>query len=507
MATITWRNVNDSGTDSALRSLMAASSGVGNAFGALQGVVKDVEAADKVAFEQSKERNTNSFLDALQSRYTTPEAMQAAIASGEAEQFRQSFGNKINSSATRGAADARLTNLRQQGLADMQYNNQVADDADQAALSQAQAAALRGDPQAQQFVDRVSARNQGKAAKTLFDAENALFGQTVAKNSESRAGEKHSSDLKTAEAQRASAFASAAASRASAANSAVRTQLAQVELGDAQNARQFQKMLQGDIQQHQRQTAIDKQQIREIAKANPMMAPLDKNGELDLNRMNQGQRDSFEAMLNNNKLSLNTYLGSDTNAAQRSVDKLIAAGAPLSVVDKAREGAANWYNTSAPAAIGNDAKTAAQSQRQREISDQRKVDAAGGIPTKAGDFTEVMKIIGPSIPKKDGDLIKKAVSDYYRNGGTVVEGEEDQGKRYLPANVIAQIVQGQEDGWAGFIPFNSAGRDTSRALKAAEKDFVGKLAGVIKSETDRQVRSVNSPSGGGGTDKKKKSSN
>ena len=501
MATITWRNVNDSGTDSALRSLMAASSGVGNAFGALQNVVRDVEAADKVAFEQSKEKNTNAFLDALQSRYTTPEAMQAAIASGEAEQFRQSFGNKINSSATRGAADTRLANLRQQDVAGRQFENQRTDDADQTALSRIQAAALAGNPEARAMMEQVSARNQGRAAQTMFDAEKALFGQSVERNKETRAGEKHVSDLKTAEAQRNASYASAAASRASAAASNVRTQMGQLELKDAQEARGFTKAIQAEVQAHQNQTAMDKQHIREVAKNNPGMAVLDKNGELDLNKMNQGQREGFEALLNTQKLSLNTYLESDTAAADRLVQKLNAAGAPLAVVEKAKAGAASWFNTSAPAPIGNDAATKAQKQRQTEMLEQHLVDAAGGIPGKAGDFTELMKTIGPSIPKAGGDDMRKGIADYYKKGGVDVDGS----KRYLPANVIAQIVQGQDE--AGWLTWGNTRSKTADALMAAEKDFATKLSGALGAETNKKVRSANGTGTQPSTQQKKRSSN
>lgn len=482
---ITWRNVSDTGTNEALRSLMAASAGIGNSFTNLQGVVRDAELADRQALEQTRERNTNEFLDTLQSRYTTPEAMQQAIASGEAEALRQSFGTRINSGATRGAADTRLSNLRTQDTAGRQFTNARQDDADQAFLSQAQAAALRGDPAAQQFVDQVSARNQGRAAQTLFDAEKALFGQTVAQNTETRAGEKHVSGLKNDEAQRNSAYASAAASRASAANSAVRTSLAQVELKDRQEANAFQKIIQNEVQQHQAQSAMDKQRIRKIAMENPSMATLDSKGELDINRMGRDQREAFESILSGHGLSLNTYTGSDTAAQQRTYDKLVAAGAPLAVTDKVKAGG-EWFNTAAPTPVGNDAVTKAQKERQQALLDQRKNDAAGGIPLKTKDFPEAMKLISPSFPsKEEGDQARRAVSNYFKDGGVEIEGV----KHYLPASTIARIVQGAKNPWG----WNDTEDYVKSELEKTEKDFKEKLSGAVKSDTDAKVRSVASP--------------
>lgn len=493
MAAITWRNVGGGDTNGALRNLIAAGQGVTNSFDSLRGVVGDMEKADKQNFDRQKETNTNTFLDALQSRYKSPEELQAAIKSGEIDQFQQSFGKNINSGAARGAADARLTSLRQQGLAGMQYDNQVTDNADQAALSRATAAAYSPDPKvraaAQEEAATISDRNKGKATQNIFQAERDLFGFGVEKNKEVRAGEAHKMDLRKGEAAINSSNASAAASRASAANSSVRTQLAQVELSDAQSARVFSKEMQNDVRQHQVNTAAEKAAIREVAKqAGPSMVPVDKNGDPDLNRMDKGQIDAFNGLLAPQKLSTRTYTDSDTDAAQRSIDKLYRNGAPQAVIDKAKANIGEWYNTAAPAAIGNSAATKAQKERQQALLDQRVNDAAGGIPLKSGEFSDAMKIIGPAVPKKNGDLINRAIAQYFTTGGVEVDGQ----KRYLPANVISQIVQQQEDTWHAMVPLNSARRDTLSALQKAEKDFGAKLKASADAETDKMVRSVNS---------------
>lgn len=487
MATITWRNVNDSGTNEALRSLMAASAGVTNSFGALQGVVRDVEAADKQAFERAKENNTNAFLDALQSRYTTPEAMQAAIASGDAEAFRQSFGNQINASLTRGAADTRLANLRQQDMAGRQYVNQVTDDRDQAVVSNLQSLALQGKtPEALEELQKISDRNKGKASQTLFNAQKDLFGFATDQTKETDRQQTHALSLRQGEAQIQASNASVAASRASTAASSVRTQLGQLELADRAEATRFKAGIQQAVQNHQNEVANFKNDLRKVARENPSMFVLGGDGNVDPNAMNKGQREAADALLHTMGMApLSTLTSGDTAAQQKLVNALNSAGAPLSVVESVKANG-DWFNTSKPAPIGNDAVAKAQRERQQAIFDQRVNDAAGGVPLKSGDFTEAMKLIGPSFPKEEGDQARRAVSEYFKKGGVEVDGV----KHFLPANTIARIVQGAKNPWG----WNDTGDYVRSELEKTEKDFKEKMSGAIDAQTNAKVRSTISAS-------------
>lgn len=482
---ITWRNVQGGDSAGALRNLLSAGAGVTAGFDALRGVVQDADVIGRQQFEQQKVTNTNEFLDSLQARYQTPEALQAAIASGEVNELRQAFGRNIDAGAVRGAADTRLANLRQQGTAGRQYENQVLDDRDQTVLSRAAALALQGDPAAAQELANVSDRNKGKGAQILFNAEKDRFGFATDQEKEKDRNVTHDLSLRQGESQIQANNASMAASRAATAASNLRTQIGQMDLNERQEARGFQKGIEAEVRAHQARANENKNVLRDLARANPSLFPM-KDGEVNLNGMNQGQREAADSLLKTKGLApLNEIMSGDTRAQENLLAKLANQGAPLSMIESVRKNG-DWFNTSKPAPVGNDAVNALQKEAQKKVFEQHTFDAAGGIPTKASDFTEVMKVIGPSIPKENGDLIKRAVADYYKDGGVEIEGV----KRYLPANVIAQVVQAQHDTWSGFVPLNSAGRDTARALAAKEKDFKLKLTGAVKSETDQKVRAT-----------------
>lgn len=480
---ITWRNVGGGDNAGAIRNLMAASGGITNAFDGLRDVVKDAELADKQNMDLVKKQNTDAFLNTLYSQYSSPEALDAAIKSGEVASKMQAYGSAIDASATRGAADSRLAALRQQSVAGMQYENQVIDNKDQAALSRLKAAAFAGDPQAAQELANISDRNKGSGAETLFTAERARFGYKTEQNKEVRADRSLTLDENRTAAQIEASRASASAARASAAASNLRTQIGQVELKDRVEARKFENVLQNEVRQHHFQTSQMNEQIKKIAADNPMIFPVDKSGNVAFNQMNSGQRDAATTYLRTQGLPpLDSYIGGDTAAQERLVSKLVASGAPLSVVDKVKTNG-SWFDTSKPAPVGRDAALKVAADKQRQVWEQRQIDAAGGIPTKAGDFTEVMNTVGSSIPKDGADKIKRDLARYYEKGGIDVKGtdEEKPQKRFLPANVIAQIVQGTDTGWFG-------GKSAYDKLLAAEKDFAEKLSGAVKVEDDKKVR-------------------
>lgn len=479
---ITWRNVQGGDNAGALRNLLAAGAGVTAGFDALRGVVQDADAIGRQQFEQQKVANTNEFLDTLQARYATPEALQAAIATGEVNELRQAFGKNIDANAVRGAADTRLANLRQQGTAGRQYENQVLDDKDQTVLSRAAALALQGDPAAAQELANVSDRNKGKGASILFNAERDRFGFATDQEKERDRNLTHALDLRKGESQIQANNASMAASRAAAAASNLRTQIGQMDLKDRQEARGFQKGIEAEVRAHQAQANENKNVLRDLARANPMLIPL-KDGEVNLNAMNAGQREATDALLKAKGYApLAEITGGDTRAQEKLLAKLANAGAPLSMIESVKKNG-DWFNTAKPAPVGNDAVNALQKEAQKKVFEQHTFDAAGGVPTKANEFTAVMKNISPSLSKENGDQQRKALADYFEKGGVEIDGV----KRYLPENVIAQIVQGTEKSWYKWDSTESATYD--RLLKA-EKDFVGKLRGAVKSETDQKVRST-----------------
>lgn len=478
---ITWRNVGGGDNAGALRNLMAASSGITGAFDSLRGVVRDAELADKQNFDLQKAENTSNFLDTLQSQYASPEALQAAIASGEVNALRQGYGRNIDANAVRGAAESRLTNLRQQDTANRQFANQVTDDRDQTAISRLQAAAISGDPTAVQELANISDRNKGKGAGILFNAERDRFGFSTEQEKERDRNESHALQLRQGESQIQANNASMAASRAATAASNFRTQLGKLDLEDKIQSRGFQKGIEEEVRRHQQDSNYHKQNLRTLARENPSMFPM-KDGEVNITGMDRGQREAADALLAVKGMApLSEIEKGDTRAQERLIAKLASAGAPLALMESVKKNG-DWFNTSKLAPVGNDAVLVAQREAQKKIFEEHTFAAAGGIPSKAGDFTEVMKTIGPSIPKEGSDSIKRALSTYFKDGGVDIEGV----KRYLPSNVIAQVVQGAKNPWG----WNDEGDYVLNALQKADKDFKLKLSGAVKSETDRAVRST-----------------
>lgn len=116
MATpIRWDTIRGPSLAEASRPMDAASNSFNNAFAQLGQVLAQKESLDAANWQNQKANNTNSFLDAV-ARYRTPEALQAAQASGELDALRSRFGSQIDASAVRGAADTRMASLMDQTM-------------------------------------------------------------------------------------------------------------------------------------------------------------------------------------------------------------------------------------------------------------------------------------------------------------------------------------------------------------------------------------------------------
>lgn len=189
---ITWQNINAPSLGDPGRSLQLAGASFNDAFGALRQELAAYRTTQDQNWEAGKTLNTDRFLSALASRYTTPEALAAAQKSGELEQFRQSFGAQVDQRATREALDSRLGILQQRGINAMQYQNQAEEQALRPLYQQGLALAKSGDRKA---LSAFIAANPGLAARYQGD----LVGQGVDSEQKLRTFEEH---LLTAASQR-----------------------------------------------------------------------------------------------------------------------------------------------------------------------------------------------------------------------------------------------------------------------------------------------------------------
>lgn len=486
MAAITWRNVTGADDNGALRNLLAASQGVGNAFGGLQQVVNNFEAADRANLERTRADNTSTFLDQLQARYATPEALQAAIASGEVDQLRAGYGKNIDRNATRGAAESRLANLRQQGLAERQFNNQVAQDEANPIMQRARALALQGDlAGANALAQQVDPRFQGTAAQGVFDANRSKVGfdqdQTRfqwAGNEEVRKGEQHKSTLATQAAQREASAASAAASRANTAMTTLKTQ-------EHKNQQTADNAVSAAANAYQLDNQRQRRAIDEIARNNESI--VGKMGKtFDPSKVAPANLEAFDALLRTQGLSLDAYT-SDTKAHQDTVMALRAAGAPPQAIARAMQ-ATSLFDTSTPARIGNDAEARDLQLRRQKVVEENTVKQLGGLPTYTEDGSSVIQEAAKLGGKGDNtQAITQGIAQYYSSkGATNANGE----RVYLPKEEIIRIAAGRDKQWfnKGLVPGNTWAESIAATLKDAEKKRAKELAEASNLLTRQSLR-------------------
>lgn len=486
MAAITWRNVTGSDDNGALRNLLAASQGVTNAFGGLQQVVQNFEAADRANLDRARADNTSTFLDQLQSRYSTPEALQAAIQSGEVDQLRAGFGKAIDRNATRGAAESRLATMRSQGLAERQFNNQVAQDESTPLMQRAQALALQGDKAgAEALVQQVDPRYQGTAARGVFDADRSLVGAQQsdtkfgwAGNEEVRKGEQHKSTLATQAAQREASAASSAASRANTALTTLKTQEYKTQQA-ADNA------LNNAANVYQLENQRQRKAIESMARENESM--LGKVGKtFDPSKVDSAGLEAFEGLLKSKGLSLDAYT-SDTKAHQDTVMAMRAAGATPQAIAKAMQ-ATTLFDTSTPARIGNDAEARELALRRQKVNEENTVKQLGGLPTYTEDGSSVIQEAAKLGGKGDNtQAITQGIAQYYSSKGSVNKNGE---RVYLPKEEIIRIAAGRDKQWfnKGLVPGNTWAESIAATLREAEKQRSGELTKASDLLTKQQRR-------------------
>ena len=114
---ITWRNVQSRGSSGVAELLNGASTSINRGISSFQGALTDQQDAQERNRLNQRENNLQNLNDAV-ARYDTPEALQAAQASGAFDALT-SVPN-MDRDAARNVADDRVTEL--QGLATDQYN-------------------------------------------------------------------------------------------------------------------------------------------------------------------------------------------------------------------------------------------------------------------------------------------------------------------------------------------------------------------------------------------------
>lgn len=120
---ITWRSLQGASSTGAAAIMDSARGAFNDGFGALQGVLDKEQATAEANWDNTKQNNTNQFLDKLNA-FKTPEELAAAQASGELDALRSQYGAQVDSTAIRGAEG----DLQQKLIERISAQNQYADD-------------------------------------------------------------------------------------------------------------------------------------------------------------------------------------------------------------------------------------------------------------------------------------------------------------------------------------------------------------------------------------------
>jgi hypothetical protein len=121
---ITWQNLQQSSFADASRALTQAQGSFTSGLQSVQDIVNKQETTAEANWKQTKDNNTQAFLDEI-SKYRTAEEFQAAQKAGVFDQLRQQFGVQADRAAIRAAEDGRLPVLQDRTLKANQYADQL----------------------------------------------------------------------------------------------------------------------------------------------------------------------------------------------------------------------------------------------------------------------------------------------------------------------------------------------------------------------------------------------
>lgn len=211
---ITWQNINGASLAEASRPLELAQRGFNTSFDQLGAVLAQREAIDAQNQIVQRGNNTQDFQDKLFATWKTPEALAAAMQSGEVDKLRAGYGTNIDRAATRGAADALLAQRYAQTGAANEYTDKQLDRTQAPIKDQIGSLIATGrTTEAKQLLEA----NQLRGEASLYGALDNRGQEEIMRNRSTQdfanKGIKFQDDLLTSKVQRESAAQSIAASK------------------------------------------------------------------------------------------------------------------------------------------------------------------------------------------------------------------------------------------------------------------------------------------------------
>ena len=128
MAAITWRSLMGQNPDP-VRAMSAAQDSFDGMFGSLNSALTKYQDQQKIAETKLKGDNLERFYADAASRFSTPEAFQAALASGELQGLASGYGDSIDKTAVRNFMETRGGVLQQRQQDQWKYQKALEDQA------------------------------------------------------------------------------------------------------------------------------------------------------------------------------------------------------------------------------------------------------------------------------------------------------------------------------------------------------------------------------------------
>lgn len=449
MATpITWRNVEVNPVGEISRAMMSGQTGINAGFESFANILKQQQQVDDQNWNQQKSNNTNAFLNEM-TKYTTPEAYQAALDSGELQSRLTASGAQIDQAAARQAMGAQMGILQDRLTKGQQFQDAQTDRAEAAVKDQIGSLVAQGKTaEAKALLDQHTLRNEVKLYQGAAEAERQAVIQgradTTWKRSEDLAALTHPEAVKTAQEDALTRSLSDAAARAQQAHRQ-EMENRQVKVGGIAKELGLQTSTSG-------------------------YARVDDMTEADLSKLHAGMK---KAGIENPEV----YLKGDTRAANDYITGLESSGKfPAHLIAKFKDGIRAGFDSTDPGSVGVEAADNRLAAAQNQVGYSQVADenwfTAGSPNAKKGYeqlATDVPNLIDKTSgidPHEDVADMQKFVFEMATKG---IEVKDGSGKFITPpVQLVRNAVRTAQGGWFG---------DAQRAA-AARQVIVDSLNGI-----------------------------
>lgn len=444
MATpITWRNVDVNPVGEISRAMSSGQAGINLGFESFANVLKQQQQVDDQNWNQQKSNNTNAFMNEM-ARYTTPEAYQAALDSGELQSRLTASGAQIDQAAARQAMGAQMGILQDRLTSGQKFQDGQTDRAEAPIIDQVASLNAQGrTKEAKTMLDQLTLRNE---AKLYEGAAKAELQAVIQKRADTEYDEK----------RKLAAITGPEALRAA-------EETVQVGRLNRSIARAQQEHSQGMAKRHQEVGAI----------AADLKLPVDASGRARIADFTTENITQLNTALKAKGLSgYEDYLGGDTKARDEFRNGLIEQGVPAHII-KGLD--LSGFNSGGLGLVGQDAAARDRAAAENEVGYEDEVEKnwfAPGNPNARKLYDalsdEVPKLIDKSTgvdPEEDVADLQSKVYEWSTKGINVPGTEE-----YVipPVQLVRHALRTAQGGWF------TDGKRTGSAESILEKALEGK---------------------------------